>query len=377
MKKLFCVLLVFAMAIPAFAEIKITGSAPTIKGGYGTQYDDEIIEKFNSETQKTFEKALAELNNQLQFLVDPDNFLQAMGNSSVYASHGATTRAYGGYKKFSITLGSMVGFQIPSDISSIKNDIDKLPENLKKDGDVNLGASPNMINLNVGLNMGMIKLDKLYLGLRVGYFGLPEIALSDNLTLNNYKDFTLGATVNYQIIPSFSLAGLIVWRGLSIGSGLIYNRSDVGFTIFVDDITQQIPRSSLPYDTSIVLADPKAKINLNSQTYTIPLEAITSIKLIIFNIPLGIGVDLAFGSTSLGANPSADIKIEGLENPYSMDKNGDISIEGSLSNTPSFFNFKIMTGFGFSMGPVVIDIPVTFYPVNHGYNFGFTIGAVY
>jgi len=372
MKKLFLLLLAFAMVIPAFAEIKVTGTAPTVSGT-----GSDI---FNQQTEVAFNRALAELNDQLKVFKNPDKFLEAMGDSSVFASHGATTRGYGGYKLFSATVGAMVGAQLPTGITSIMDDLDGLTDSLEKDGDIRFGISPNVFNANIGLSMGImkflpehlgiIKRDNLYVGLRVGYFNLPEIDMGDDSKLN-YNNFTFGITANYQLIPSISLAGLVVWRGVNLGSGFIYNRSTLGFGITVDDIWQDIDQGA-----SIVLKDPKASVSLNTSTCTIPLEATTAIKLLIFNIPFGIGADLAFGKTTLGAGMDTKIDFEGLPYGIYQETSGKIAANGDLSNSPHFFNFKIMTGFGLTAGPVVLDIPLTYYP-SGGFNFGVTIGVVF
>jgi len=377
MKKLFCLLLVFAIVIPAFAQIKVTGNAPTVTG---TGVPAPVIEAFNRDTKDAFDDALDELNDQLKVFKNPDKFLTAMGNSSVYASHGATTRGYSGYKLFSATIGAMVGAQLPTGIASIMDDLEGLTDSLEKEGDIKLGFSPNAFNANIGLSMGilkflperlgLIKRNNLYIGLRVGYFNLPELELGDDSKLN-YNNFTLGFTANYQLIPSMSLAGLITWRGVNLGSGFIYNRSTLGFGITVDDIREPVTQGA-----SIVLKNPTASVNLNTSTYTIPLEAVTAIKLLIFNIPFGVGADLAFGKTSLGAGVTADINITGLPTGYRQDQKGNIAVNGELSSSPSFFNFKIMTGLGLAVGPVVVDLPITYYPEN-GYNFGLTIGIVF
>jgi len=376
MKKLFFLLLVFAMVIPAFAEIKVTGNAPTVSGGLSAS-------AINDETKKAFDKAIEELNDQLKILKNPDKFLQSMANSSVYSSHGATTRGYSGYKLFSATVGPMIGLQLPTDFLSIYNDLDSLFDSLEKDGDIKLGFSPNALNANIGLSMGILKFlpesigfikrNNLYVGLRVGYFNLPEIDLGDDSKLN-YNNFTFGVTANYQLIPSISLVGLITWRGVNLGSGIIYNRSTLGFGITVDDIRESVGQ----YDgrnVNIVLKDPKASVNLNTSTCIIPLEANTAIKLLIFNIPFGIGADLSFGKTTLGARADANISFENLSSSYKVTP-GNIVANGELSNSPSFFNFKIMTGFGLTAGPVVVDMPITYYP-EYGYNFGLTIGVVF
>lgn len=368
MKRLFCLLLVFAMTIPAFAErIIVTGIAPTVSGTGA-----EII---NGNVKAAFDKMLVDLNNQFNNIANPKKFLQAMGNSSVYASHGATTRDYGGYKMFSVTTGMMVGMELPKDILSIMNDLDGLSASLEREGDIKLGFSPNILNAHIGLNMGVfkflpeklgvIKRDDLYIGFRVGYFKLPDII--DDF---NYKSLTLGITTNYQLVSPVSITSFIKWRGINIGSGFIYNGSKVSLIVPLDEISEDITTDGRIY------MNPKAFLNLDTKTYTIPLEAVTAIKFLIFNIPLGVGADLAFGSTSLKFGINSDIELQGLPG-YTDNRDGRLFVKGGVSNSPSFFNFKIMTGLGISAGPVVFDIPVTIYPVANGYSIGITIGAVF
>lgn len=367
MKKLFFMSLVFVLAIPAFTDtidFGITGHAPTVTGG-------PLEDSYNSHIQSAFNNVLDEIRSQFNDIefASPKKFLRAMGNSSVYASHGATTRAYTGYKIFTATIGPMFGFQLPSSLGSIVKDLSHISETLERDGDINLGISPNILNINVGLNMGIFKINKLYLGLRVGYFKLPSII--ENF---KYSNFSFGITANYHIIPTYNLTGLVTWRGLSIGGGFIYNNSKISLAVPLGDPIYENIGGGL---SGSIYMEPKAALNLNVNTFTIPLEAMTAIKVLIFNIPLGVGADLAFGKTSLKFGLNSDIKLIGLSSGYTKTTNGDVSVNAGASNTPTVFNFKIMTGLGFSMGPVVIDIPFTYYPASRGYNLGFTMGAVY
>jgi hypothetical protein len=364
MKKLFCVLLVLAMAIPAFAEkinFGVTGTAPTVTGGTGAT-------EFNNEIDKAFKKGMDELNDKLNDIGigQPTDFLGSMANSSAFGSHGANTSSYGGYKKFSATIGPMVGLQLPSE--KALDEMDKMAKKLEEDGDINLGVSPNLFNINFGLNMGFLKLEELYLGVRIGFLKLPQGLLEDF----SYDNFLIGVTANYQIMPPVSLAKFIIWRGVNLGSGLLFNNSNIKFIIPMDDINEPIA------DGGNVIMKPDAVLNMKINTCTIPLEAVTAIKLLIFNIPLGIGADIVFGKTSLDLGVNSGIDLEDLPNGYKQATNGSVSINAGASGKPGFFNFKIMTGFGFVMGPVVIDIPFTIYPSAHpGYNLGLTIGAVF
>jgi len=385
MKKLLCVLLVFALAIPAFAQtLKVTGTAPTVGGT-----NQPLVNLLNAKLKNdTFQDQLNELIREFTF-DSPTKFLQGMGNSSVYASHGATTRGYGGYKIFSATIGTTIGLQLPESLFSILSDpegsLDSFTNDIKNDGDIKFGFSPNLFNINVGLNMGVFKFipqrlgilkrDNLYVGLRVGYFKLPT-GLFEGVS---YSSFTLGTTVNYQIIPTVGLGNFIKWRGLNVGTGFIYNGASASYTVPVEVAPKDFSVLYLGTDYHATLnMDPKFQLNFNEKTFTIPLEAVTAIKLLIFNIPLGLGVDIAFGKTSVSGGVTSDIRLTNISSPdfYQATK-GDLKVSGEISNSPSVFNFKIMTGLGINAGPVVFDVPLTIYPAVNGYTVGITAGAVY
>jgi len=371
MKKLLWLSLIFAMAIPAFADfkIKVDGEAPTVSGP-----GEAAI---NNELEASFKNVINDLNTQLSelFPESPNKMLQAFGNASAYASHGATTRAYGGYKLFSATIGLTAGLQLPAGITSVMDDMENVGDTIENNHDINLGVSPNIFNAYIGLNMGVFKFlpenfgilkrDNFYIGLRFGYFNLPDF-IEDF----NFHSFTLGLTLNYQLIPNINLAGLVKWRGINLGTGFIYNGNTIKLSIPLDEIDE-------PTGSGVnIHMEPKAVLNMDVSTFIIPLEAITSIKLLIFNIPFGLGADLTFGSTSLGFGIDSDVNLNGLQYGLSEKKKGSLSVDASAKNSPSIFNFKIMTGIGISAGPVVFDIPITFYPAS-GYNIGITIGAVY
>jgi hypothetical protein len=44
-------------------------------------------------------------------------------------------------------------------------------------------------------------------------------------------------------------------------------------------------------------------------------------------------------------------------------------------SSPSFFNIKAMFAVGFNFGPVIIDIPVTYYLLSNGWSLGLTFGV--
>jgi hypothetical protein len=100
------------------------------------------------------------------------------------------------------------------------------------------------------------------------------------------------------------------------------------------------------------------------------------------NIPLGVGVDLAFGKSDIRLGLDSDISLQGSFNHESgatvyQDKPGSFSVTAGGDMSPKFFQPKLMTGLGFTLGPVVIDIPVTWYFLDHGASVGVTLGVVW
>jgi hypothetical protein len=300
----------------------------------------------------------------------PEKLIRAFGNSVVYASHGGTHRAFGGYKRFAVTVGPMLGFQLPSNIPDFINDInnpDNLMQNLMDEGDISLGISPQVLNAHIGFNASFL-LKNLYLGLRIGYFNLSGTMIEGL----SFKNITAGLTANYQLVSPVNLS-VITWRGVNIGSGIIYSSSKLNYSLPLDIEPQSL---SDEYAHISVKIDPNVYLGMNISTFTIPIEAITAVKLLFINIPFGVGVDLAFGRSSLDFGIDADISFE-VPSGISQKRGGEFFVSGGGKISPSLMNFKIMSGLGFAFGPVIIDIPVTCYFPNKGFNVGVTVGVVF
>ena len=301
-------------------------------------------------------------------------------------------RAYADYKFMSISIGSMFGLKLPegstdtfsSMLSGGEGDLGGLmSENMV------FGINPQFFSLHVGFNpSALIEVfpKNLFLGLRLGFFGLPNVPISidSDVSANlNFNTFTIGLTATYQLLPTLNLVGeTIKWRGVSVSSGLIFQTTTLDLAVPFDPVTQDIGNVDGSIDLSglQLVIDPKAMLNMTINTFTIPIEVMTSIKLLFLNIPFGIGFDIGFGNSSLSVGAEARINVEDTtganSNLIRQDKPGSLSI-GIKSNdiAPSAFNFKIMTGLGFTFGDAfVIDIPITFY-ITDGFNLGFTLGV--
>jgi len=363
-------ILFIAGAVCAFA-LDIKGSAPTFTGGNPT-----IVNAFNNAVDTAFKDALKKLNEQYGNIdTKPEEFIKSWGDSQVFASSGATQRAYSDYKLFSFTIGPMVGFRLPGDPTKIMDDLDSITNKLEQDQDIKLGVNPQIFNARVGLNGAIFNLKKFYFGLHLGFINGDDLGLNELVPGFSFNTFSIGATVNYQFIPSLKLAGgLLTWRGLNFGSGIIFAGTKIGYSMGLETQSIDFEYNSA---TSTISIDPSMILDMKIDTVTIPLEAVTAVKVLWFlNIPLGVGADIAFGKSDMKIGMNGDINVSGLPGGITQSKKGNLSLSAGGDMAPTFFNLKLMTGVGFNFGPVVIDIPLTFY-LDNGYSIGITIGAVW
>ncbi|MDR1144302.1 MAG: hypothetical protein LBK77_08840, partial [Spirochaetaceae bacterium] len=277
----------------------------------------------------------------------------------------ATQRAYGEYKLWAFTIGPMVGIRLPgSSVSGAIDEIQNIGDTLEEDGDIKAGLNIQGITGQFGLNTSKFLLDNLYLGIRFGYFNLTAV---ENL---EFKTFHIGLTGNYQLLKGPNVvSGLFHWRGVNVGAGLIFQRTTLGYTYELD------PQTGANGGVTLSV-DPAVNFDMKINTFIIPLEVNTSVQLLwVLNLNLGLGVDVAFGKNTTTLNMSGDITgdpASGIHTP------GYLTVDGGGSMGPTVFNPKVMANIGFKFGPVIIDVPVTYYFVGGpGLSAGITLGAVW
>jgi len=315
----------------------------------------------------------------------PQNLIGAFATSSVFSSTGASLRSYQGYNIFALTVGAMAGIQFPrglfsmfGNLANLDSEMDKMLNDIYESGDIQLGINPQIVNAQFGINTKFL-LKGLYLGVKGGYMKLPTLNLNGFKT--TFQTWSIGGLVNYQLIPQFRLlGGIFVWRGINLGTGFIYQNTtlEVGIPLPLDTELEPIDFAGIA-QANFSLNNTKFDLGFNVNTYTIPLEVVTSFRVLGFlNVSVGMGADIGFGNASLGGGIDSKIDIE--INGFSYDDvhqvtPGRLSISMGGSGSPSLLNPKAMTSFGFSAGPaIVLDIPITYYFLDNGYNIGFTLG---
>jgi hypothetical protein len=275
--------------------------------------------------------------------------VKGFANASVYSSHVATQRGYQGYDKFEITIGTMAAAQVPATVVDLGY-YKKLAESLRKQGDVYVGVAWNAWSLNVG-----VKIPTTDLSISAK-FGMLKYSYANF----DFDGKNAGGMINYQIIsPKAPPVKFILWRGLSVGTGFMWQYNNTLYHYTSD-----------PFTTNGFLLQPKLKIFAKSESYVIPLELSTAIRLFwVLNIHVGGGVDFAWGSSRLNYSTIGTIAGGGTA--------GMFAAYGKQGGTgPTKVLPKIFCGPGLSFGPVIIDIPFTYY-FNNGFDIGVTLGVMW
>lgn len=275
--------------------------------------------------------------------------VKGFANASAYSSHVATQRGYQGFDKFAITAGTMAAAQVPATVIDLGY-YNKLADRLMKTGDVYVGVAWNAWSLNVGV--------KLPADLTISAkFGMLKYTY-DKFDIDGMN---AGGMINYQIIrPKAPPVKFVLWRGLSVGTGFIwqYNKTRYHY------------KSPEPQSSGNYIIQPELKIFAKSESYVIPLEISTAVRLFwVLNIHAGGGIDFAWGSSRLNYSSMgliADGSTIGLYTIYGR--------QGGTG--PTKFLPKIFCGPGLNFGPVIIDIPFTYY-FNNGFDAGVTLGVVW
>jgi len=295
---------------------------------------------------------------------NPHELIRGFANAQVFAGHSATQRGYGDYKEFAFTIGAMAGFRLPGGILHPIKDTLKAADALVDEHDIRAGANLQAVTAQIGLNTSSFLLDGLYLGLRYTYVNIIDF---EELRFTSY---TAGLVAHYHIIKGMDAGNGWHygwrWRGLTFGTGFLFSNTTLTGSVELDDFDSY----------GFTASKPKLNLDINATTYTVPLEIYTSALMLWFiNVHLGFGVDLAFGKNR--SNLSLDTTVS-YEDPGNNDAGdvGDIHASGGGTMKPSIFNPKLLGGIGFILGPVILDIPINYYPFGkgNGLSIGITLG---
>ena len=361
-KLLIPVLLVALTGLTPLSAIDVTFTPPKFGGNF------PFVDEINRQLESIFAQYGNEIGSTLGPInINPKALTGGFATSSIFASTGATQRGYGGYDKFAVTLGAMGGLKLPSNPFSAVRAISNILDDVENLNNMSLGFNPQVLNAQIGFNTSNFLKDELYLGLKLGYFRLGSGPIT-------FSTPSIGVMANYHLLPQTRIpTEIIVWRGINLGTGLIYQNTKMEIGIPLPSRRERI--DILGYTLTTMRIDSKLTLGFVENTFTVPLEAVTSLRLFGFlNLALGMGADLGFGSADFRLTGTATAFFENLPDSLNPLQNAGLSASMPGKNSPDLFNLKLMTGLGFSIGPVIIDFPFTFYFLNNGYNLGITLG---
>ena len=331
----------------------------------------------NSTIAASFQTAVDTLNNTLGKFQNQKKLAEGFGNANAYSAQSATLQGYQNYGLFAVTAGGMLGVQAPSIDPAY---FAKIGGEITTNPDIFAGIGASFPTVNVGVNLKFL-VPGLYANAKFGTFHLDFGDSTSKLILDN---MCIGLGANYALVKEMPL-GPLHWRGVSVGSGILYQKNSVGLTLKVAPVIQKVPlqaNSALSTDTVSIVLSPLLKLGIASNTVTVPVDVTTSVCLLWFlNLNAGIGFDFNFGGTDIIVNGSSTVNMtqEPSSNAGSVMEfgSGNFEIDGSTKGVaPSVADFRLMTGLGLNIAMVKLDIPIIYY-VTTGLSIGATVGVVF
>ncbi|MDA3957726.1 hypothetical protein [Oceanispirochaeta sp.] len=358
--------------LPLMLMAQVTIQAPTVVPT-GNDFLDNLI---NAELVTATNGLKTEINTQILPYIGQDDLALGFANAGATSTHIGTQRNYNDYKIFALTFGTGFAFSAPSsDVAVIGEAI----SDIETEGDIYFGAATQPITATLGINLDHF-VENLYGAVKFGYADLPAGTISDDFS---FRSLSLGAFVNYQFLEGRQLPlGFLRWRGLSFGSGVLYQRNESEFKIDfpVDPVsTGDIVVDTKTYNTEINIT-PTLTLGASSNSWTIPLEASTGVRLLwLIDLNVGAGVDMAFGSSNVDVNLNSPIvATESTRQLEFNDGSADIDL-GTKGDGPQLIRPRITAGLGLNLGPVKLDIPLMYYFDSKGNSamIGINIGIVW
>lgn len=385
---LFVILVFMAFGVSAI-DIDLTVPIVTPEGILEQVAQQAGID-FAQEISVPLQDLAYEIENEIEGSDDVQRFsnvtllTQGFANAGAAASHLGTPRAFADYRSFAFVLGTGVAAAAPGvDPGTIENAAGEI----ETEGDIYVGAAVQPITAALGINVNRwLRKTRVYV--KFGYFDIPFGTVADEVAFNS---LSLGLGATYQLVESKQLPlGFLRWRGLSLGSGLLFQRNQTDINIEVTDeaFTSQsvvtfedvgftdadLSGLGLTADSEIgkIEVSPSLTAAIESRTYSIPLEISTGLRILwLLDLNAGAGIDLVFGSSDfkLGAGAEAEFVPDPAVASLVSSVPGSASFNISSSEGPQFARPRITGGAGLNLGPVKLDVPLMLYFDSEGNTF--------
>lgn len=274
-----------------------------------------------------------------------EDLIKGIGNAGALAANGGYMRTGNGYDW--ITAAVSINSSVSMDSGSIWKFNDDFLDKFEDEGDLYMGAGLQVITASLGFNLGhLLKMDHgLYLTLKGG---VSKLSVEDL----DFDAYNMGFMVNYQLVEAKALGKghLVKWRGLNVGAGLNYYKSEVEWTIeHLEPVSVSHGGHKFTYDTDL-------NVTAETSRFIIPVEVFTGVKLTVLELFGGLGADFMFGGDNeVSVSSVAEVKKS------DSDDIGHAKMKMSKDGDQEVFKMRYTIGLGFSLGPVRIEIPYTQY----------------
>jgi len=316
------------------------------------------------------------VNSELSKYGTQKKLAKGFANANMFTSRAGQLSGWHNYKIFSVSGGLLVGAQGPSlDVKNFSN----LDKDVRNEGDIYMGGSVGL-SVNAGLNTSF-----LVPGLRLNasFITLPKIKYD----YFSFKQTQFGLGASYQLLESKGIPFLATWKGIHVLSGLYYQASKASLTLELDtlsentsliDGTSDSSFNILGLNTLTLSTVPSLNLELNTATYTLPLEVSTAVQLLyVLNLGFATGIDLTFGGTEIEIISDNPTTVTGGNNVLTTSTEGQVVVDASTKKQgPSFTRLHFTFSAGLNMGPLKLEAPLTLYP-SAGLSIGVRTGVVF
>jgi hypothetical protein len=336
------------LALPAGAEWKVTGQAMEFYEFQPNPSDEAV---FNSLFQSN---VIADIQNQLDNINSrPESLFRDYAAASAFSGASAGQRGYMDYSTAAFTIGPVLGAQLPESY---------------------LQAISGQAGINTGILPSM-PFKGLYASLKFGYFKYGD---ADGY---RFENLSLGLLANYQLFRGGNNTSAFQWRGVSVGAGFVWQRSEIEVDYELDELWFLFDVDNNSIDDFAIAYRSKLNLNMTANIFVIPLEVSTAVRLLgLVNLSAALGCDIAFGSNRLNIDTD-DTWIDYFGFPGGSYPNPTLKYSGWLKVEvdgrimPNIANPRLSCGLGFTpFGSLFVDIPFNWYFLTKGWSSGITAG---
>ena len=348
-------------------------TAPTVSGtdaasiAAAASINASIASQIASKQQYLNDKYFKYYNGQNQLA-------RGFSNANNVTANNASMLGYQNYDLFCVMVGANLGASYPS--SSLKG-YESAFDDVKTKGDLYTGAGTGGIAGQVGINAGFL-LEDLYLSAKFGMLSYSR-SIGKNDVRFDQKMFGIGA--NYNLVSMWDFAyGLLKWRGISLGTGLVYNANSIQLDVPIENQTYTVDGGA--YGTfSGSVTDIKARMKIETQSVIVPLEAMTSVQFLwLCNLGIGAGVDLVAPRSTIKVESKANVNINSPSSSFTTAP-GSARVSGTTTtNKPELYDIvspRLMADVGFNVSVVKFDVAANWYPVARTASVGVSAGVVW